>query len=153
MVSAWAMIREATVNDAPAIWRLAQEVHSTAYYSSIPLSEQKCKRLISMMIGSPTQFAWLAERGGEIQGVLLGGVDEILWSTKKEASDILFYVRNTAKGDGVRLARQFIGWARNIPSVYLVGLSVSTGNPDEAERLYEGLGLRRLGGIYVEVVR
>lgn len=147
------MIRKAEVRDAPAIWELAQEAHSTAYYSSIPLSEVKCKRILAMMIGSPSQFAWVSEKEGGVHGVLLGCVDEILWSTKKEATDILFYVRPCSKGDGFRLAKKFISWARNIPAVYMIGFSVSTGEPREAERLYQGLGLTRLGGIYARVVR
>lgn len=147
------MIRKAEVKDAPAIWGLVQEAHAKTYYSSIPLSEVKCKRLIAMMIGSQSQFAWVSEKNKIVQGVLLGLSDEPVWSTKKVASDAIFYVRPCAKGDGARMAKRFMMWVLDVPAIYMAGFSASTGESEEAERLYSGLGLTRLGGIYARVIR
>lgn len=143
------MIRSATPADAPAVYRLSLELHARSRYSHIPPCEQKVKRLIAMIIGAPTQFCWVSERNGEIEGVLLAAVDEILWSRKKEAHDLWFYVRDSARGDGARLARKFIAWAKS-RNVALIGLSVSSGigETGRTQEFLEALGLRRHGGIY-----
>lgn len=143
------MIRAATPADAPAVYRLSQELHARSRYAHIPPCEQKVKRLIAMIIGSPTQFCWVSERGGEIEGMLLAAVDEILFSRKKEAHDLWFYVREAARGDGAKLARKFVKWAKQ-QKVVLYGLSMSSGigDMDRTARLFSRLGLEKHGEIY-----
>ena len=141
-------IRAAIPADAPSVYRLSLELHARSRYAHIPIDELKVKRLIAMVIGSPTQFCWVAEKGGEIRGMLLAVVDEILWSRKKEAHDLWFYVHETAKGDGARLARKFIAWAKS-RRVALIGMSISSGiETERSERFLETLGLEYHGGIY-----
>ena len=145
------MIRAAVPADSYAVWELMQEAHNLTPYRDVPLSEEKGKMIIARCIGAPTQFAWVVEKDGRVEGVLLGAVDEMLWSRKKEAHDILFYVRPAARGAGHQLARAFIAWARTTPA-RLIGMSVSFGAAGErTETLLEHLGLQRIGGIFIAV--
>lgn len=143
------MIRAATPFDAPEIYRLSVELHSLSRYRDIPICEEKVKKLIAFLIGSPSQFCWVSERDGKLCGMLLAAVDEILFSRKKEAHDLWFYVNLSARGDGARLAKRFIKWAKE-RNIVLFGLSMSSGigEMDRIAKFYRSMGLEKHGEIY-----
>lgn len=142
------VIRRAGPADAAQIYYLTKDLHAVSRYRHIPIDDAKIKRLICHVVGSPHQFCWVSERDGQIHGMLLGYVDEILWSRKKEAHDLWFYVDEKGRGDGAKLARKFISWAEE-RGVALLGLSVSAGIDDtRAEALYRRLGLERQVSVF-----
>lgn len=128
-----------------------QEAHEISAYKEIPLSPEKARKIIATVVSSPAQFAYVAEDDGEVGGVLLGVVDEWMWSRQKEASDIFFYVNDKCRGSGYFLAKKFVEWADSRSDVKIKGMSVSSGIGD-AERigaLYKRLGMKQIGGIYL----
>jgi len=131
-----------------------QEAHAISFYKDIPLSPEKCRKIISTIISSPTQFAWVDEVGGEVNGVLLGMVDEWIWSRQKEASDVFFYVNEHSRRAGYFLAKRFMEWADARPDVKIKGMAVSSGIGDveRTEQLYRRLKMNRVGGIYLKEI-
>ena len=105
-----------------------------------------------MIISSPTQFAWVDEVNGEINGVLLGVVNEWVRSRQKVASDDFFYVNEKSRRAGYFLAKKFIKWASARHDVKIIGLSNSSGigDAERTEKFYSRLGLHRVGGIYLK---
>lgn len=128
-----------------------QEAHLLSIYKDIPLSDEKCRRTIATIVSSPTQFAYVAEKENEVCGVLLGVVDEWIWSRKKEASDVFFYVNDKCRGSGYFLAKKFLEWAGDRSDVKLIGMANSSGigDSERVEKLFKRLGLKRVGGIYL----
>jgi len=81
----------------------------------------------------------------------LGGVTESWWSESMQAQDLLFYVLPQYRGRlGIRLMQDFIGWAKGWDAVGLVFMGVNVGGPlsERAERLYQHMGLRRVGSSF-----
>jgi len=102
------MIRKAKIEDLRPIAVLAKEVHEQSVYRHLQTDEAVFKKTCAMAIGSKQMFLWVSAVDGEVCGFLLGAVDHIgIPGIKgRQASDILFYVREG--GDGIRLAKRFI---------------------------------------------
>ena len=141
------MIREATWRDINAIWDLCVQAHAGSPYSGIPLDELLTRKLIQRFTTSPSHFCWVAHGGEALTGVLAASVEQIAWSHARQASDMLFYC--AVPGDGARLVRRFIGWAKE-RNVALWGISVSFGGDlEKTHRLLTSCGLQHIGGIFI----
>lgn len=145
-------VRRARVEDLGALVTLCKLAKAETPYAVLPVDEAAGRKVLLRAISAPTQFCEVLEVGGEVVGALIGYVDGIWWSTKKQASDLVFYVQPAHRGRGGVLARRFINWARAQKGVALVGMSVSSGvNPKRVGKLLERLGLVYVGGMYLEI--
>ncbi len=144
------MIRKAKAVDVHQVISLCTELHAKSSYSHIPIDNDKFKRLFVSMVFSNQSFIWVAEYDGEITAVLMGMVDEVFFSKKKYATDLLFH----SKRGGGYLVRRFIKWAKEQKNVVdiLVGVSSDVGDAKRVGALYEALGLKHSGGIYKTAV-
>ena len=144
------MIREAVYEDLDAIVALGYEARERSWYRHIPPDEPKFRKLTLRIMTSQQHLALVAERGGMVVGVLLAVSDEIFFSRAKSVTDILTYVRPAAAGDGARMARYLIRWAKARPSVCQIVLSISGDivDPGRTGSMYESLGLARQGGTF-----
>ena len=147
------MIREAVPADITRIMELCQEALDDAFYSHLPLDAQSTRRAMMYCIGSPAQFCQVVEINGRIEGMLAGTCEKVWHSTRKQASDLVFYTTPAGRGAGSLLVRRFIRWARSRPGIGLIGLSVSSGtNVKRTGKMLEKLGLTHVGGIYMETI-
>jgi hypothetical protein len=146
-------IRDATHRDLLPIVELCLEALAQAHYKDLPVALADAKQVILFCISSPTQFCQVVEIDGELQGVLIGMADKVWWSTKKQASDLVLYVRPCATGAGSRLARRFIRWANKQKAVALIGMSISLGGTGTKRtgKLLERLGLQNVGSLHMMV--
>jgi len=144
------MLRPANVSDVHEVIALCKSEHVRGSYSHIEIDENKFKRLFAAMVCSKQAFVWVAEYEGEITAIIMGIIDEVFFSRKKYATDILFVSR---RGGGY-LIKRFIKWARDNPSVIDIrmGVSSDSGDPERVGKLYEGLGLNKIGGLYHEAI-
>lgn len=144
-------IRRARVEDLNTLVALCKAALAETPYAALPVDEALGRKVLLRAISAPTQFCEVLEVDSAVVGVLIGCVDDIWWSTKKQASDLVFYVQPAHRGRGGVLARRFIGWARAQKGVALVGMSVSSGvNIKRVGKLLERLGLEHVGGMYLE---
>ena len=145
------MIRRAEISDIHTILRLAHEVHSRSIYKNIKTDDTIFKKTCAFSIGSRQMFLWVSERAGEVNGFLLGGVDEIgIPGVKgRQASDILFYVREG--GEGLALARRFIQWGWKQPNVEMVGLANSSGiETERVNRMIKRMGMNPTVTVFLQ---
>lgn len=140
------MIRQARVLDVHQVYDLCYGLHGESSYSHIPIDENKFKRLFAQTVCSKQAFVWVAVYDGEITAVLIGIMDEVFFSRKKYATDVLFY----SKKGGAYLLKRFIKWAKGQPSVVdlRLGISSDSGNVERVGQLYEKQGLKNVGGLY-----
>ena len=146
------MIRQARIADMDALMELAREAkEESPVYRDIPLDEPKVRRTGAMMISSALHWAGVIETNGKVEGALLGHTATLFFSSKKQASDFFFYVREPARGHAPALIRAFFTWAAERPGVGMIGLSNSFGvEIERTESLYSAMGLRRIGGIWLK---
>lgn len=145
------MIRRAEITDIHAILNLAHDVHQKSIYKNLKTDDTLFKKTCAFSIGSRQMFLWVSEKEGAVNGFLLGGVDEIgIPGVKgRQASDILFYVREG--GEGVALARKFIEWGWQQPNVEMVGLSNSSGiETERVNRMIERMGMRPTVTVFLQ---
>jgi hypothetical protein len=146
------VIRDAVPADINRVMELCREALDNAFYRHLPFDEHAVRRVMMYCIGSPAQFCRVVEIDGSLEGILAGTCEKVWHSTKKQASDVVFFTTEKGRGSGGLLARQFIRWARRRPGVQLIGLSVSYGgaNVKRTGKMLEKLGLTYVGGIYME---
>lgn len=145
------MIRAAGPDDISAIVALARKAHEGSWYRCIPPDEQKFRKLVTMMMVNQQHLALVSEVRGELVGVLLGVTDEIFFSRKKSATDILTYITPGNGLEGLRLIKTFVAWAKARASVYQIWMSVSSDmvDPKSARVIYQRAGLHPYGGSFV----
>lgn len=98
-------------------------------------------------ISSALGFGKVAVHDQKLTGVLLGVAAPLWWSDKRYASDLIFYSERA--GDGLKLLRHFVAWARTVPRVVEISCGQSSGI--EVERtavLYRRAGFSHVGGLW-----
>ncbi len=84
------------------------------------------------------------------QGLLLGLIDDLFFSRYNYATDVTFYVRERYRHLVPGMVKRFMTWAESKPRVVYVALGISSGIGDleRVGKVYESLGLSKIGGIY-----
>jgi hypothetical protein len=149
------VIRDARPEEIVEVMDLCRSALAASTYRNLPEDTPSAQRVLMYCIGSPSQFCQVIEMDGKLEGILVGNVEKVWHSTKKQASDLVFYTTEKGKGGGALLARRFLRWARSRPGVELIGMSVSYGGPNikRTGKMLEKLGLTYVGGIYLEVLK
>ncbi len=147
--------REATLDDIPAIVALTREIHGKTHYRDAPLDAEKYMHTLRMMINSRQHLVLVAdgEEQGDVGGFFLGIAQPHFAVKGKFATDLMFYASPEHPGVGILMLRRFLTWARSRSDVSLILLGISNDLADEKGlgRFYERQGLRRVGGLYMEV--
>lgn len=147
-----ATIRRALPSDIGVIVDMGKEAIDSTSYTGIPINEQKCRRLVVQMMNAAKTCVWVvADDQDQAQGFLLGAVDDLFFSDAWFATDIATYVRPGFRRYGFRLIRRFIEWAKTFPKVIEISMAIASGHQydDRVGRLYEHMGLQRVGGLHV----
>lgn len=139
------MIRQAEPSDIDVIAAICIEAHQKSAYAHIPIVEICGRQLIAHCILKG--FSWMTECGN---GVLLG-YTQPLWfdHDKTGATDLVFYVRESAKGDGVKLAKKYLEWGKANADAVMLGITFGGDAMERTEQFYERLGLVKIGGQFL----
>ena len=139
------MIRLAEPKDIDAIVKLSIEAHNKSdAYNNIKYDESDSRKVIGGLIVSGS--VWVTDK---VDGVLIAYVQPLWFNhSKLVASSLIFYVRDSAKSAGVKLAKKYIKWAKeNADEVYL---SISFGGDiSRTDKFYSRLNFERIGGSYI----
>ena len=138
--------RKATHNDTKNIVDFLQRYHEDgSNLSDIPFDRGTMARAIDHYIAYPKHVVFIHEKDGEIKGVLAASVEPFMFNAKRKwATDLL----NVAEEGGLWLIKKFLKWAE-LYKVDRVFMGISTGI-ERSERLYEAVGLERVGGFYMQ---
>lgn len=142
------MIREAGIADLGPILDLCWAMHSETEYRRFRLDKGMAERFVRHMLGEG--FVCVAEREGEIVGVLIGAVSPFWFSEETEAVELLLYVAPSARGGfvGKRMVELFKDWAKGKGASRTVVSISSGGDVDRKGRWLERIGFEPIGGLY-----
>ncbi len=148
----FARVREATITDIRRIHVLAQELLEMSVYSGIKMDDTKFKRTCASLIGSRNGAVFVvADDEGEVQGFLMGVIDDLFFSRSRFATDLATYVRKEYRHLAPFMVKRFSKWAFSKAGVEEVTLGISSGmdTVDRAGRMYRAIGFKPAGGVYV----
>ncbi len=144
------MIRNAMGADMPQLMALGKRLHGKSPYPDVPIDIQTCGATLGQCINSAFGFAMVAVHDGKITGFMLGAAVPLWFSRKRSATDFITYAETP--GDGMRMLRTFVRWAWSIDNVVEITLAQSSGiDVERSAKLYERLGLKRVGSLYTAV--
>tara|TARA_R110002020_G_scaffold475930_1_gene714610 strand:+ start:6823 stop:7272 length:450 start_codon:yes stop_codon:yes gene_type:complete len=145
------VIRKAENKDISGIINLVKEAHSKSISHTVKLDPKTLRTNIQICILSAEHFVVIAEVDGKIEGALIGVTHQLWYSRRKQASDLFFYVTENGKGAGANLMRRFISWAKNNPGVkeIMLGTTSGIGDTERTKKLYERMGVVRIGDTFV----
>jgi hypothetical protein len=132
------MIRPGRFTDQPAIEALLRGAHARSKYAGrVAIHDKALSQTVLGAIAAMTQngpqasHVAVAERGGEVVGVIIGALDRVYHIGEKlSANDIFFVVGEKGSfGDSLYLADSYIAWARSNPKVIEIMLSWSDAIP------------------------
>lgn len=141
-------VRYATEFDTSALVRLGRAMHDESpRFRARQFDEVKALAVSRNVISSPSGCAIVAEKEGEIIGMVGAFVFEHFFGQDKIVSDYVVYVSPGHRGGTlmVRMVKLLEAWAREVGAVEL-SLGVSTEvEAERTVRLYEQMGYRQSG--------
>lgn len=146
-------IRLGDIPDIDQICDLAKELLEQSIYADIEPDRSKFRLLVANMCGDKTSRVMvIVDDENNLQGFLLGMVEELFFSRRRYGTDLCMYVREGFRHLAPSMIRQFIHWAKSKPRVDLVlfGISSGFGDPERTGKLYASLGFANVGGIYAK---
>ena len=147
------MIRQMTEQDIPDVIELGRRMHSeSTNLQSLRFSPQRTAWIALSAIQSG--FAMVAEKGGQIVGMMAGCVVMPFFSEDIISCDYALYVLPEFRTGmtAIRLADEYVAWSR-CKGVKLVTVGVTAGIDNAAAiAFYEALGFRQSGSqLMIEV--
>lgn len=146
------MIREAKVDDITRIINLGGEIIRQSKY--LPdYQPLKARKALALFINAAKSCVFVAEVEGQVEGFIIGAVDDYWWSSAQYASDMGFYVSEQHRGFAKPLINAFEEWVKRFPKVRDITLAVSSGveGVERTGRFYQRLGYEQVGGMYTKL--
>lgn len=143
------MIRAARPGDIDAIVRLGIEALNNDPYEELVISESGVREAATLCVSSSQCFAWVAEEDGEVKGAVVALVQDMLFYERKQASVLMFWCH--IPGDGIKLIRQFLRWARSRPIIKMIEFTLERNADPRIGKMLSRLGLKTALPIYIQV--
>ena len=143
------MIRIATPADLSAIVDMGHQMHLESRFKALPYSHDKVRNIFAQLIDGKG-FAMVAEKDGELIGVMGAVVMELWFSTVKVAQDFGLYIRPENRGgmDAVRLLKAYEAWAK-AQCAMAAEMGINTGvKVEETGRLLGLLGYTQVATLH-----
>jgi GNAT superfamily N-acetyltransferase len=141
-------LRDATLDDVPALLALGQRMHAESpRFSLIEFDSDRLQMTLEQILAAPGGFLMVGEHDSAIAGVMVALATQHWCSRDIVASEMALFVEPEFRGSmlGARLIRRYVTWARAL-GARLVTAGISTGvHVEETARLYEAVGMRRFG--------
>jgi GNAT superfamily N-acetyltransferase len=142
------MVRDATLDDIPAMVALGAIMHAESRYNFMAYDGEKVAATLRSLIG--VGFARVHERDGEIDGGMVGYMSEAWFSRAKVAAELALFVTPGKRGGMAAwyLLSEFSAWAEN-QGAQEITLAITTGvKVEETGRMYQRLGFEQVGGVF-----
>lgn len=157
------MIRPAKFADILRIVELLDEMCLHSKYNGVAsVSHKAAHRLLQQCIqrhgftNDGGSFVMVAVRDQRVEGFMVGILDRVYHVTDMlAANDVFLYCTKKAHPtSGVRLFDAYVSWAKNNPKVVSIKASWTDAmaGSERIERMYEGKGFKRSGGIFEMIV-
>lgn len=152
------LIRNATVQDIPALIERGYAIHAETDLSVLSYDPEKLRDTLKQLIESQkgTHCFFVAEDpDGRLIGGFIGCVEEYFFSRNRVAHSILLYVDPKWRGSpaAVKFIHAFRRWALNRNAVEMC-IGVATGvTIGRTDRFLKRLGFKMTGGNYAMVLQ
>lgn len=146
-------VREGRIQDLAQIVVLAKELlEQSPAYAGLNMNEIKFKRTVSMLMASKLGAVFVITDADDVaQGFIMGVADDLFFTDGRYVTDMAVYARESARAFGGFMVKRFIKWAKSQSAVKIIpmGISSGMGDVDRVGKMYEALGMRRVGGLYI----
>jgi len=103
------MIRKATPADVEALVNLSIEDLEIDAYEGLLVSKRKVRNCVVECVSSPSNFSYVSENNGEIDGGLGAVVFPMMFYERSSAQIVMWYSKG---GDGIKLLTEFMSWVK-----------------------------------------
>lgn len=141
-------VRLATEEDRFGLFKLAALMHRETDFSRYDFEPMKAlDGLGSWIHGAPNRYMIVAERDGEVIGMMSMAIKDTWFGNDLMASEEVFYVRPDCRGSraAFSMMREFCRIANERGAKHLRA-GVATGSGPAAEKLYQHFGMHYVGG-------
>ncbi len=144
-------IRPPRQEDVQPLIAMSARMHEESAYSFLPFDSRKVERLIVAYVEQPQIYGgFVAENAGQLLGMIGGYVSQYFFCDETVATDMVLFVEKPFRSSAIAfgLIRAFEQWAFERGARELC-LGTSTEVCTEGTgRLYEYMGMKRVGGLY-----
>lgn len=148
-------VREAAFKDVRRCVRYLRDCHHTLSEKQAlePFSEGATRKMLAIATSNPRAYkVWIAEREGDIVGILVGITNPVWFSTAKQALDLFFYTSPEGRGAGAMMLRKYLRWARHVPGVMSVWITSTRPMDSRMRKMLARMGMTLAGENYSMVV-
>lgn len=144
------MIREATIDDIPKLVEMGRSLHDETTYKHVEYSPERVAETCRLMISNG--FLVVAEKGGQVVGVMMGDVYVPWYTTERMGIDYTLYITPEHRNGliAVKMIKRFEAWCISMGAKQ-IRPGIGTGDPN-AIRLYKALGYRSVGEWFLKDV-
>jgi hypothetical protein len=144
------VIRKATPDDIDSIVALGFEALQSDPYDGLTISRVKVYNVATECVSSSNNFAWVAEKDGEVVGAVCAIVHPIMFYEKRQASVVQYYC--TDPGQGIKLLREFMRWAEGRPVIKMICFTLEINSDPRIGDLLAKLGLAGELPVYLKLI-
>lgn len=143
------MVRDATLDDIPAMVALGEIMHAESRYSFMAYDGEKVATTLKTLMQTGG-FVRVHVKDGEIDGGMVGYMGNPWFSGERVASELALFVVPGKRGGMAAwyLLSEFGAWAEN-QGAKEITLAITTGvKVEETGRMYQRLGFEQVGGVF-----
>lgn len=144
------MIREATIDDIPKLVEMGRALHDETTYKHVEYSPERVAETCRLMIANG--FLVVAEKEGEVIGVMMGDVYIPWYTTERMGIDYTLYIMPEHRNGliAVKMIKRFEQWCISMGAKQ-IRPGIGTGDPS-AIKLYKALGYKSVGEWFLKDV-
>ena len=144
------MIRRATPSDIKGILALGLASLEKDAYENLVICPEKMELLAKECVSATCNFAWVAEKDGEITGAVCAIVTDMLFYERKQATVLQFFCNQP--GEGVKLLREFMKWCEARPAIKMACFTLEYKVDPRIGLVLKRLGLKQELPVYLKMM-
>lgn len=148
------LIRKFAATDLEVCIELGSMMHQESVFRNQPFSRDRLALLAHLCLTNPDYICFVAERHGQVIGLMVGISGYNFFADSKYAADLALYVAPQHRGStaAVRLVIEFSKWAE-ASGCNEMRCGVTTGINDElGGKIYRRFGFVDGGSLYVKQI-
>jgi GNAT superfamily N-acetyltransferase len=129
------MIRPLSVTELPLLEACAREFYGASRFLET-FDMNRFRAIWEALLGSGNAVIFIDDRDGEIAGTLGGLVHPDIYGGELVAEEFFWFVRESHRGRGIRLYREFERWARDKGAVSIQMVHLLDVMPQKVSQFY-----------------